>query len=96
MDTTTQTPEQKNETQNSTQNTAIPVEKFAGTLTELWLSATGKKSYVRTVVRNEKEEIIEDFKANLPKTIARKFLDQPAFANLETSIKNGYTVVRMP
>ena len=92
----TQTPEQKTETQNSSQNKAIPVEKFATTLTELWLSATGKKNYVRTIVRNEKEEIIEDFKANLPKTIAKKFLEQPAFSNLETNIKNGYTVVRMP
>ena len=94
MDTQTQNPDTTNATQNP--DVSIPVEKFAATLTELWLSATGKKNYVRTVVRNEKEEIIEDFKANLPKSIARKFLDQPAFAGLETTIKNGYTVVRMP
>ncbi|WP_338792280.1 hypothetical protein [Bernardetia sp. MNP-M8] len=95
MDTQTQTSNPTTTTQ-STPDVSVPVEKFATTLTELWLSATGKKNYVRTIVRNEKEEIIEDFKANLPKTIARKFLDQPAFASLDTSIKSGYTVVRMP
>lgn len=95
MDTQTQTSNPTTTTQ-STPEVSVPVEKFAATITELWLSATGKKNYVRTVVRNEDEKIIEDFKANLPKTIARKFLDQPAFAGLETTIKNGYTVVRMP
>ncbi len=94
MDTQTQTSDTTTTTQNPV--VSIPVEKFAPTLTELWLSATGKKSYVRTVIRNEKEEIIEDFKANLPKSIARKFLDQPAFVGLEMSLKSGYTVVRMP
>ncbi|WP_338769855.1 hypothetical protein WAF17_10695 [Bernardetia sp. ABR2-2B] len=95
----TQTPEPNvadTNVANESATDSVVVEKFATTIVELWLSPTGQKSYVRTVVRNDKEEIVEDFKANLPKTTARKFLNQPAFEELEMTMKKGYTVVRMP
>ena len=43
-----------------------------------------------------KAAIVEDFKSNLPKTVARNFLAQPAFTELESKMIDGYTVVRMP
>ena len=96
MDTQTQTPEPVAANTNNAATNKIIANKFAPAITEFWLSATGKKNYVRTVIRNEKNEIVEDFKSNLPKTVARNFLAQPAFTELESKMIDGYTVVRMP
>lgn len=100
MDTPNQTQEtntaNQNETSNESKTDKVVAEGFAKTITELWLSSTGKKSFLYTVIRNQKDEVIKDFKAPLPKTTTRDFLDQPAFADLEVKMKKGYTVVRMP
>lgn len=81
---------------NESKTDKVVAETFATTITELWLSSTGKKSFLYTVIRNQDEKVIKDFKAPLPKSTTRDFLDQPAFASLKVTIQQGYTVVRMP
>ncbi|WP_338765762.1 hypothetical protein WAF17_02350 [Bernardetia sp. ABR2-2B] len=95
MENQTQTPE-TNTNPNESKTDKVVAEKFAQTITELWLSNTNKKSFLYTVIRNQDEKVIKDFKAPLPKTTTRDFLDQPAFADLNIRMEKSYTVVRMP
>lgn len=93
MDTPNQT---QDAAQTDVKTDKIVANTFAPTITELWLSSTGGKNFLYTVIRNQDEKVIKDFKAPLPKTTTRDFLDQPAFTALDVRMEKGYTVVRMP